>query len=243
MRTALGCAALALLLSGCTVAAATPSEGERGDGQVVPPLDGEFISQRAAVALAVDDEVDREPVEEAALAAAAALDHDPQLTYASVLRSATAGTRPHITVVLEEGTAAEEAQHVLDELATHDAAAGVLEQHAVTVYAHDIVLTADVDDGPGTAEALALEGILFDALGFHEVEAEADRVTIRYVGPLLSTSQLDSAVTAVARAGAVDAEAVRLSAGTPGDPVAWEVVDDPFAEVERLQRAEHGHDG
>jgi hypothetical protein len=243
MRTVLVCAAAALLLSGCTVAAAAPSDGERGDAQVVPPLDGEFISQRAAVALALDDEVDREPVEDAALAAAAALDHDPRLAYASVLRSAAGGAQPQVTVVLEEGTAAEEAEHVLAELATHDVATGVVEQHAVTVYAHDIVLTADVADGPATAEALALEGILYDALGFHDVEAEEESVTVRYVGPLLSASQLDSAVTAVARAGAVDAEAVRLSAGTPGDPVAWETVDDPFAEVQRLQRAGHGHTG
>ncbi|MFC5379380.1 hypothetical protein [Aquipuribacter nitratireducens] len=241
--TTLTLAVLATLaLAGCVTTPTDPTTGGRGDARVVPSLDGEFISRRAAVAVAVDPDTDREPVEDTLLDVAATLGHEPRLTYAAVLRPDRPGDLPEVTLLLEEGTSDEDAQHVLDELG---ARSGVSQQQAVTVYAHDLVLSVGLPDAvaaTAAADAVALEAILADALGFHELDVDGRRLVVRYVGPLLPRNQLDSAVLALSRATGAPAAQVRIDPGTPGDPVAWAEVDDPFADVRRLQApGGHGH--
>ena len=242
------------LLAGCTAGAPGPrpsdpsgvvltsgSGSELGNGRPQVSHDGLMVRRRIVVAIHPAQDADADKLHAALSSAAGSLGLavspiSPDVLGASVL----AHTVPELIVVLPGDATIADGGELVDLAFGHDQAfPGLDHVHVAQVLVHDLRFTAS-SPNPGTvAEAIALEGILADALGNYDTRVGDGELEFAYTGPLLSDKTVEAVRRGVARAAGNTADDVKVAprseTGTGVD-----MAKEP-AEAAAAEEPVHGH--
>lgn len=243
------------LVAGCT-AGTPPGSGPSGQPAVVlssgagsdrgnsrPPVsyDGLMVRRRTAVAIhpAPDANLDRLSAALSSTADSLGLavsKISPDVLGASVLQH----TVPELVVALPGDATIADGGELVDVAFGHKQAfPGLDHVHVTQVLVHDLRFTVSSTSPGAVADAIALEGILTDALGNYETRIGDGELELGYTGPLLSDKTVEAVRRGIARAAAISTDDVKVAprseSGTGVD-----MAKEP-AEAAAAEEPVHGH--
>lgn len=218
---------LASMLSGCTggatsdtsrsappgVILAAESGSELGNGRPTVSFDGLMVRRRVVVAVHPTPDADlamlRDALNRAASGRGLTLSEiSPDVLGAGVLEHMV----PELIVALPSDATVADGGELVDLAFGQDRVfQGLDHVHINSVLVHDLRFTVGSADPAAVAEAIALEGILSDALGNYETVVGGRELGIGYTGPLLSDTTVESVRRGIARGAGVAAEDVTVS--------------------------------
>jgi len=221
-----------VLLGGCTAGAPAPlparsasasaldalsgaGSGDIGNGRPTVSYDGPLVQRRVVLAVQTAADADasvlRAGLERRAAGARLTLsDTSPDTLPPGVLEQAV----PQLTLLLPAGSTEDDARGIID--ASGRGAHPSAQYFVLTVLVHDIVFEVASTDPAALADAIALEGILADALGNYDTVLGTDTVKVVYLGTLLGDDVVESVRGAMARPAGTMPMRVAVAAGTPG---------------------------
>ena len=215
------------LLAGCTAGAppgSRPSDlsgvvltsgsgSELGNGRPQVSYDGLMVRRRIVVAIHPAPDADLVTLS-AALSSAASgrgltlSEISPDVLGAGVLQHMV----PELILALPGDATVADGGELVDLAFSQDRVfPGLDHVHIESVLVHDLRFTVGPADPASVAEAIALEGILSDALGNYETVVGGRELEIGYTGPLLSDTTVESVRRGLARGAGVTAEEVTVS--------------------------------
>lgn len=213
------------LVAGCTAGAppgtlpsgqsdeVLTSGSELGNARPHVSWDGLLVRRRVVVAIHPAPDADLGKLRSALSAAAGTLglavsQISPDVLGAGVLQH----TVPELIVALPADATIADGGDLVDRAFGPDQAfPGLDHVHVAQVLVHDLLFTVS-SAGPGAvAEAIALEGILADALGNYDTHAGEGELELGYTGPLLSDKTVEAVRRGVARASGNTADAVKVA--------------------------------
>ena len=215
------------LLAGCTagappgfrpsaptgVALTSGSGSDLGNGRPQVGFDGLMVRRRIVVALHQAPDTDLEKLRTALSTAAASLGlavspMPPDVLGASALQHGT----PELVVALpSDATVADGGEMVNLAFGPGLSFPGLDHVHVAQVLVHDIRFSVSSADPGAVSEAIAMEGILSDALGNYDSHAGDGELELGYTGPLLSDKTVEAVRGGIARSAGSDAEDVKVS--------------------------------
>ena len=213
------------LLAGCTSAAPGPhptlppavsltgSESDLGNDRPPVSYDGLMVRRRIVVAVHPGPDADLGKLRAALVSAAGGLGLaispiSPDVLGASVLEH----TVPELIVALPEDATIDVGGKLVDLAFGHDQGFPGLEHvHVEKVLVHDLRFTVRSSAAGDLGEAIAVEGILADALGNYDALAGDDVLELSYTGPLLSDKTVEAVRAGVARAAGNTADDVKVA--------------------------------
>jgi len=243
------------LLAGCTagappgslpsatsgVALASGLGSELGNGRPQVSYDGLMVRRRIVVAIHPAPDADLGKLRTALGTAAGSLGLDvsrisPDVLGASVLQH----TVPELIVALPGDATIADGGELVDLAFGHDQAfPGLDHVHVARVLVHDLRFTVRPSAPDAVAEAIALEGILADALGNYETHIGGGDLELSYTGPLLSDKTVEAVRLGVARAAGTTADEVKVSPRS-GTGTGVDMAKEP-AEAAVAEEPVHGH--
>lgn len=208
----------ATLPAGSPAQAATNSD-DAGDEIATTTFDGAMVRKRAAIAVHLGKNADREHVaaELRAAAKAAGIGELTDATFAVFSADLLKYLVPELTLVLPEGVTVQRAEAFMRDHQPDDVAFYA----AQTVLVHDVtfsMVTSGISPAD-VAEREDAEGILSDSLNHYVTTVQPAGLTVRYFGALLSDGQVGAVRAAMARAAGTSADRVTVSANEPGPGV------------------------
>lgn len=203
------------VLAGCTAGAppgSRPSDSsgvvltsgsgsELGNGRPQVSYDGLMVRRRIVVAIHPAPDADLDRLRAALSSAAGSLglalsQISPDVLGASVLQH----TVPELIVALPSDATSADGGELVNLAFGHDLAfPGLDHVHGVQVLVHDLRFTVSSDNPRAVAEAIALEGILADALGNYDTQVGDRELELSYTGPLLSDKTVEAVRGGIAR--------------------------------------------
>lgn len=243
------------LVAGCTAgappgsppsgqSAAVLSSGAGSDrGNSRPPVsyDGLMVRRRIVVAIHPAADADLGKLRAALSSAAGSLglavsQISPDVLGASVLQH----TVPELIVALPGDATTADGGELVDLAFGQDQAfQGLDHVHVAQVLVHDLRFTVSRATPEALAEAIALEGILADALGNYDTRTGDGELELGYTGPLLSDKTVEAVRRGIARAAGNAADDVKVAprseTGTGVD-----MAKEP-AEAAAAEEPVHGH--
>jgi hypothetical protein len=248
---------LASVLSGCTggaqsgtstsappgvVLAAEPGS-ELGNGRPIVGYDGLMVRRRIVVAIHPTPDADLGVLRTALYTAAGGhgltlSEISPDVLGAGVLQHMV----PELIVLLPSDATVADGGELAD-LAFSKARVfpGLDHVHIASVLVHDLRFTVGSADPSAVAEAIALEGIVSDALGNYETVV-GGQLEIRYTGPLLSDATVESVRGGIARGAGVAAGEVTVSPRS-GTGAGVDMEKEPVEDVVPEDATSHDHAG
>ncbi|QHK20088.1 hypothetical protein GU243_10485 [Pseudarthrobacter psychrotolerans] len=204
------------LLAGCTAGAppgSRPSDAsgvvltsgsgsELGNGRPQVSYDGLMVRRRIVVAIHPAPDADMVALSAALSSAAGSLGLavspiSPDVLGANVLQH----TVPELIVALPSDATIDDGGKLVNLAFGQDLAFPGLDHiHVAQVLVHDLRFTVSSANPGALAEAIALEGILADALGNYDTHASDGELELGYTGPLLSDTTVEAVRLGVARA-------------------------------------------
>ena len=243
------------LLAGCTAGAppgprpsdpsgvvlTSESGSELGNGRPQVSHDGLMVRRRIVVAIHPAPDADLDKLRTALNSAAGSLGLavspiSPDVLGARVLQH----TVPELIVALPGNATIADGGELVDLAFGHDQAfPGLDHVHVAQVLVHDLRFTVS-SPNPGTvAEAIALEGILADALGNYDTRVGDGELEFAYTGPLLSDKTVEAVRRGVARAAGNSPDNVKV-APRSGTGTGVDMAKEP-AEAAAAEEPVHGH--
>ena len=242
------------LVAGCTAGAPGPrpsdpsgavlTSGEgSGLGNARPQVsyDGLMVRRRIAVAVHPAADADLDKLRTALSSAAGSLGLavspiSPDVLGARVLQH----TVPELIVALPGDATTADGGELVDLAFGQDQAfQGLDHVHVAQVLVHDLRFTVSTATPEALAEAIALEGILADALGNYDTRTGDGELELGYTGPLLSDKTVEAVRRGIARAAGNSADDVKVAprseTGTGVD-----MAKEP-AEAAVAEEPAHGH--
>ena len=213
------------LLTGCTAGAppgSSPSASsgavlasgsDLGNGRPQVSYDGLMVRRRIAVAIHPAPDADMDKLRTTLVSAAGSLGLavspiSPDVLGASVLEH----TVPELIVALPGDATIADGGELIDLAFGQDQSfPGLDHVHVAQVLVHDVRFTINSANPGGVAEAIALEGILADALGNYETRMGDGELELAYTGPLLSDKTVEAVRRGVSRAAGSSADAVTVA--------------------------------
>jgi hypothetical protein len=160
----------------------------------------------------------------------------PDVLGASVLQH----TVPELIVALPGDATIADGGELVDLAFGHDQACPGLDHvHVAQVLVHDLRFTVSSANPGAVAEAIALEGILADALGNYDTRVGDGELELAYTGPLLSDKTVEAVRRGVARAAGNTADDVKV-APRSGKGAGVDMAKEP-AEAAAAEEPVHGH--
>ncbi|MCO4262568.1 hypothetical protein NG697_06450 [Pseudarthrobacter sp. MDT3-26] len=242
------------LLAGCTAGAppGSPSDpsgavltsgsgSELGNGRPQVSYDGLMVRRRIVVAIHPAPDADLVTLSAALSSAAGSLGLavspiSPDVLGANVLQH----TVPELIVALPSDATIDDGGELVNLAFGHDLAfPGLDHVHVAQVLVHDLRFTASSANPGALAEAIALEGILADALGNYDTHASDGELELGYTGPLLSDKTVEAVRLGVARAAGNTADDVKV-APRSGTGTGVDMDKEP-ADASVAREPVHGH--
>lgn len=217
------------------------SRSERGNNRPQVSYDGLMVRRRIAVAIhpAPDADLDklRAVLDSTADSLGLAVSKiSPDVLGASVLQH----TVPELIVALPGDATIADGGELVDLAFGHKQAfPGLDHVHVTQVLVHDLQFTVS-SSAPGTvAEAIALEGILADALGNYDTRVSDGELELGYTGPLLSDNTVEAVRRGIARAVGNSGDDVKV--GPRSDTGTGVDMSKEPAEAAVAEEPVHGH--
>ncbi|MHA7299674.1 hypothetical protein [Pseudarthrobacter sp. MDT1-22] len=242
------------LLAGCTgappgsrptdpsgVVLTSGSGSELGNGRPQVSYDGLMVRRRIVVAIHPAPDADLVTLSAALSSAAGSLGLavspiSPDVLGANVLQH----TVPELIVALPSDATIDDGGELVNLAFGHDLAfPGLDHVHVAQVLVHDLRFTASSANPGALAEAIALEGILADALGNYDTHASDGELELGYTGPLLSDKTVEAVRLGVARAAGNTADDVKV-APRSGTGTGVDMDKEP-ADASVAREPVHGH--
>ena len=216
------------LLTGCTAGAppgphpsapfdvslTSGSRSELGNGRPQVSFDGLMVRRRTVVALHPIPDSDPEKLRTALSSAADGLGlalsrMSPDVLGADVLEH----TVPQIVVALPSDATIDDGGELVNLAFGPDLSfPGLDHVHVAQVLVHDLRFTVSSADPGALSEAIALEGILSDALGNYDINTRDGELELSYTGPLLSDKTIEAVRIGIASGAGSAPEDVKVSA-------------------------------
>lgn len=200
--------------SGPSGAALTSGEGS-GLGNARPHVsyDGLMVRRRIAVAIHPAADADLDKLRTALFSAAGSLGLavspiSPDVLGARMLQH----TVPEVIVALPGGATTADGGALVDLAFGQDQVfQGLDHVHVAKVLVHDLRFTVSTATPEALAEAIALEGILADALGNYDTRISDGELELGYTGPLLSDKTIDAVRRGISGAAGNSADDVQVA--------------------------------
>ncbi|MDQ0673889.1 hypothetical protein QFZ36_001450 [Pseudarthrobacter siccitolerans] len=216
------------LLTGCTAGAppgphpsgpldvspTSVSGSDLGNGRPQVSFDGLMVRRRIVVALHPAPDSDLEKLRTALSSAADSLGvalsrMSPDVLGAGLLQH----TVPEIIVALPGDATIDDGGELVNLAFGPDLSfPGLDHVHVAQVLVHDLRFTVSSADPGALSEAIALEGILSDALGNYDTDAGDGELELSYTGPLLSDKTIEAVRIGIASGAGSAPEDVKVSA-------------------------------
>ncbi|MFL6166909.1 MAG: hypothetical protein ACJ710_11520 [Ornithinibacter sp.] len=214
-----------------------------GNGRPATTYDGLMVRRRVAIAIEPTPGADVVALRRELGHAATVRHTTVSDVSASVLEAADRERlEPDVTVVLPVGATLAQAEDLIDPSGAARAVFPGVRDFAVTpVLVHDLRFSIRAKDPSASAQAIAREGILTDALGSYSTSTAAGRLDVSYTGPLLSDELVEQVRRGMARGTDGQPAAVTVSPrSTTG--VGVDLATEPApAAVPEVAPSPHGH--
>ncbi len=199
--------------------AAQVSDDDAGDKQATTSYDGPMVRRRVAIALHVAKGADPARIKREMRRAADQEKVGPltDATFAVFSADMLNYLVPEMTVVLPEGTTTEDGEVLMRD----HAFTGVTFYLVQNVLMHDLTF-AVIPHGVTPEQAQAgedAEGVLSDSLNHYTTVLQRSGLTVRYLGAIISDSEVQAVREAMARAADVTPAQVAVEASMPGPGV------------------------
>lgn len=214
---------------------------ELGNGRPQVSYDGLMVRRSIVVAIHPAQDAELDKLRAALTSAAGTLGLavspiSPDVLGASVLQH----TVPELIVALPGDATIADGGELVDLAFGHDQAfPGLDHVHVAQVLVHDLRFTVSSANPGAVAEAIALEGILADALGNFDTRVGDGELELGYTGPLLSDKTVEAVRRGVARAAGNTADDVKV-APRSGTGAGVDMAKEP-AEAAAAEEPVHGH--
>lgn len=212
------------------------SDDDAGDKPATTTFDGPLVRRRPAIGIHPLKDADRKVIVSQLRAAAAKEKLGPleDANFAVFSEELLNYMVPEVVMVLPEGRTVEDAEVIMKD---HDyPTVGYYLVESVLV--HDLTF-AVIPNGVSAAQVKATvdrEGILTDSLGRYATTIQSTGLTVRYLGNLLSDSQIRAVRQSLADAAHVTADQVLVEPSSPGAGV--DLANDPG---DQLSAGAHKH--